>query len=72
MTDERNGLTVDKSVCEVAKDDVIVLHCLPVHRGEEITEDVLEKHQNVIYDQAENRMHAEKAVLVKLLGNNKK
>ncbi len=70
--DERNGLTVDKSVCEVAKDDVIVLHCLPVHRGEEITEDVLEKHQNVIYDQAENRMHAEKAVLVKLLGNNKK
>ena len=69
---EAKGYTVDKTVMEAAKDDAILLHCLPIHRGEEITEDVLEKHQNVIYDQAENRMHAEKAVLVKLLGNNKK
>ncbi len=68
---EKAGYTVDKTVTAVAKDDAIVLHCLPVHRGEEITEDVLSEHQNVIYDQAENRMHAEKAVLVKLLGNNK-
>ena len=69
---EAKGYTVDKTVMEAAKDDAILLHCLPIHRGEEITEDVLEKHQNVFYDQAENRMHAEKAVLVKLLGNNKK
>ena len=69
---EAKGYTVDKTVMDAAKDDAILLHCLPIHRGEEITEDVLEKHQNVIYDQAENRMHAEKAVLVKLLGNNKK
>ncbi|MBR4071591.1 MAG: ornithine carbamoyltransferase [Clostridia bacterium] len=69
---ETKGYTVDKTVMEAAKDDAILLHCLPIHRGEEITEDVLSKHQNVIYDQAENRMHAEKAVLVKLLGNNKK
>lgn len=68
---EEKGYTVDKTVTAAAKDDAIVLHCLPIHRGAEIAEDVLGEHQSVIYDQAENRMHAEKAVLVKLLGNNK-
>lgn len=69
---EDKGYTVDKNVTDAAKSDVMVLHCLPVHRGEEITEDVLSEHQSTIYDQAENRMHAEKAVLVKLLSDNYK
>ncbi|MBQ8475017.1 MAG: ornithine carbamoyltransferase, partial [Clostridia bacterium] len=43
----------------------------PVHRGNEITEEVFEKHQKAIYDQAENRMHVQKAILVKLLNDNK-
>ena len=45
----------------------IVLHCLPAHRGEEITEEVLEANADVIFEEAENRLHAQKAVLVKLL-----
>jgi ornithine carbamoyltransferase len=52
----------------VAKKDAIVLHCLPAHREEEITEKVLEEHAAEIFQQAENRLHAQKAVLVKLLG----
>lgn len=51
----------------VAKSDVMCLHCLPAHRGEEITEDVFEAHANEIFDEAENRLHAQKAVMVKLL-----
>ncbi len=43
------------------------LHCLPAHRGEEIAEDVLEEHAKEIFDEAENRLHAQKAVMVKLL-----
>src|SRR4028118_608166 len=48
--------------------EVIVLHCLPAHRGEEITEEVMEGSRSRIWDQAENRMHAQKALLVSLLG----
>jgi ornithine carbamoyltransferase len=46
-----------------AKKDAIVLHCLPAHRGEEITEEVLEGRQSVAFDQAENKMHIHKAIL---------
>ncbi|NLC78429.1 MAG: ornithine carbamoyltransferase, partial [Ruminococcaceae bacterium] len=46
----------------------MVQHCLPAHRGEEITETVFEEHAAEIFDEAENRLHAQKAVLVKLLG----
>jgi ornithine carbamoyltransferase len=45
----------------------MVLHCLPAHRGEEITVDVFEAHADEIFEEAENRLHAQKAVLVKLM-----
>ena len=51
----------------VAKSDAIVLHCLPAHREEEITSAVFEKHSREIFEEAENRLHAQKAVLVKCL-----
>ena len=59
---------VNAKLMEVANDKCLVLHCLPAHRGEEITEDVFEKHADEIFEEAENRLHAQKAVLVKLLG----
>lgn len=61
------GYTVDNKLLECAKEDVTVLHCLPAHRGEEITAEVLEKHADEIFEEAENRLHAQKAVLVKLM-----
>jgi ornithine carbamoyltransferase len=58
---------VNDAVMAVAKPDAMVLHCLPAHRGEEITDAVMEAHADDIFDEAENRLHAQKAVLVKLL-----
>ena len=55
------------SVMAVADKEAMVLHCLPVHRGEEVTEKVFEAHAQEIFDEAENRLHAQKAVLCKLL-----
>lgn len=62
------GYQINSDVMAVAKSDAMVLHCLPAHRGEEITAEVLEAHANEIFDEAENRLHAQKAVLVKCLG----
>ena len=59
---------VDDSVMAAAKSDAMVLHCLPAHRGEEITAEVFEAHAGEIFDEAENRLHAQKAVLVRCLG----
>lgn len=59
---------VNDAAMAAAKKDALVLHCLPAHREEEITEKVLEAHAAEIFQQAENRLHAQKAVLVKLLG----
>ena len=64
------GFQVNDAVMSLAKPDAMVQHCLPAHRGEEITEKVFEAHANELFDEAENRLHAQKAVLVKLLGNN--
>ena len=62
------GYQINGDVLKVAKGDAMVLHCLPAHRGEEITEEVLEAHADEIFDEAENRLHAQKAVMVKLMG----
>lgn len=61
------GYQINDAVMAVAKPDAMVLHCLPAHREEEITEKVLEAHAEEIFDEAENRLHAQKAVMVKLL-----
>ena len=58
---------VNKELMAHAKADAMVLHCLPAHRGEEITDEVFEAHAQEIRDEAENRLHAQKAVLVKLI-----
>ena len=59
------GFQVDKQLLSHAKPDCIVLHCLPAHRGEEISEEVLEGDQSVAFDQAENKLHIHKAILEK-------
>ena len=59
---------INDEVMAAAKPDAMVLHCLPAHREEEITAKVFEAHATEIFDEAENRLHAQKAVLVKLLG----
>ncbi len=62
-----SGYQINKSLLELADKKAIVLHCLPAHRGEEITDDVMKLHEKHIFEQAENRMHAQKAILCKLL-----
>ncbi|MBQ8140907.1 MAG: ornithine carbamoyltransferase [Clostridia bacterium] len=62
-----SGYQINRTVMSVAHPDAMVLHCLPAHREEEITAEIFEEHANEIFDQAENRLHAQKAVLVKCL-----
>ncbi len=59
---------VNEALLAKAASDVIAMHCLPAHRGHEITDEVCDGPHSVLWDQAENRMHAQKAILVKLLG----
>ena len=61
------GYCIDEKIMGVAKSDAIVQHCLPAHRGEEITEEVFEANAGPIFDEAENRLHAQKAVMVTLM-----
>ncbi|MCX8110725.1 MAG: ornithine carbamoyltransferase [Syntrophorhabdaceae bacterium] len=60
---------IDEKLLKEAREDVIVLHCLPAHRGEEISGDVFERFQDVIFTQAENRLHVQKALLEWLILN---
>ena len=62
------GYQVNDDLMAVAKSDCMVQHCLPAHRGEEITAEVFEAHAGEIFDEAENRLHAQKAVLYLLMG----
>ena len=59
---------VDARVMGLAKKDAVFMHCLPAHRGSEVTDDVIDGPQSIAFDEAENRLHAQKAVLVALLG----
>lgn len=61
------GFQVNESIVSLARPDVLVMHCLPAHRGEEITADVLEGPRSVVFDQAENKMHLHQALLESLL-----
>lgn len=62
-----SGFQINDAVMAVAKPDAMVQHCLPAHREEEITEKVFEAHADELFDEAENRLHAQKAVLVRLM-----
>ena len=61
------GYQINQQVVSLAKRHAVVMHCLPAHRGEEITHEVLEGPRSVVFDQAENRMHVQKAIMVWLL-----
>jgi ornithine carbamoyltransferase len=62
------GYTVDRELMALAAPDAIFLHCLPAHRGEEVEEEVIEGPQSRVFDQAENRLHVQKALLATLMG----
>ena len=61
------GYRIDSDLLRVAGKNAIVMHCLPAHRGEEITDEVIEGTQSAVFDQAENRLHAQMAILEKLI-----
>lgn len=63
------GYQINDELMAAAHSDCMVQHCLPAHREEEITEKVFEAHANEIFEEAENRLHAQKAVMVKTMGN---
>lgn len=63
------GYQINDEVMKAAKDDAIVLHCLPAHKEEEITKKVFEQHADEIFDQTENRLHVQKAIMVKLMAD---
>lgn len=61
------GYQINTQLMEFASDDAIILHCLPAHKGEEISEEAFESSQSLVFDQAENRLHAQKAILALLM-----
>ena len=62
------GFCVDSDVMGQADPEAIFLHCLPAHRGEEVSAEVCDGPQSIIFEQAENRLHAQKAIMLRLMG----
>lgn len=58
---------IDKNIVKLADKNVLIMHCLPAHRGQEITGDVIDGKNSIVFDQAENRLHVQKAILLKLI-----
>jgi|TARA_B110000208_G_scaffold126661_1_gene154294 ornithine carbamoyltransferase len=58
---------VDKKMMDIAKKDALFMHCLPAHRGEEVTGEVIDGPQSIVWEEAENRLHVQKALLEYLL-----
>ena len=63
----RDSYRLDQALLAEAEPGAIVMHCLPAHRGEEITAEVLESSSSVVFDQAENRLHAQKALMALIM-----
>jgi ornithine carbamoyltransferase len=61
------GFEVNEALMRKAKPDAIFMHCLPAHRGEEVSAEVIDGPRSVVFDQSENRLHAQKAILVALM-----
>ena len=61
------GYQVDQKIMSVANSDALFMHCLPAHRGEEVSADVINGKQSVVWDEAENRLHTQKALLLYLI-----
>lgn len=66
------GFQVNMKLLKKAEKDVLLMHCLPAHRGEEIDHEALESRHSIVFDQAENRLHIQKAILVRLIWSHKK
>ncbi len=66
------GFQVNSKLMSYAKPSAVFMHCLPAHRGEEVTDDVMDSPQSIVFDQAENRLHSQKAILITLLKKRRK